>query len=266
MRASRAEIKIQEILEMNNIPFAMEYTFPFRNLPQRKEGPNNHFIYIHINTLNGKMYVGQTVSLYERWKCKGERYKGCPLFYNAIQKYGWENFRHFVIEKDLTQSKANEREYYWIKKLKTTQIEFGYNLMPGGSQYMTELWASPEYREKMHKSFSQSRQKHWQDPLFREKSLSCLLSGLSQVWNDPEWREKRIQNIMGDKNPNSKAVKNIETGKIFTTITEAAKWAGLKSISGIGQCCKGIQKHSGRHPEAGELLTWEYAFKKEGDA
>ena len=28
MRASRAEIKIQEILEMNNIPFEMEYTFP----------------------------------------------------------------------------------------------------------------------------------------------------------------------------------------------------------------------------------------------
>lgn len=27
MRASRAEIKIQEILEMNNIPFEMEYTF-----------------------------------------------------------------------------------------------------------------------------------------------------------------------------------------------------------------------------------------------
>lgn len=28
MRASRAEIKIQEILEMNNIPFEMEFSFP----------------------------------------------------------------------------------------------------------------------------------------------------------------------------------------------------------------------------------------------
>jgi hypothetical protein len=33
MRASRAEIKIQEIFEMYDVPFAMEYSFPDLNTP-----------------------------------------------------------------------------------------------------------------------------------------------------------------------------------------------------------------------------------------
>ena len=82
--------------------------------------------------------------------------------------------------------------------------------------------------------------------------------GVKKAWNDPQWREKRIENITGDKNPNAKAVKNIETGKIFTTIKEAAIWAGLNSVSGIGQCCRGKQKTSGKHPETGEPLHWVF--------
>lgn len=83
------------------------------------------------------------------------------------------------------------------------------------------------------------------------------------LWQDEEWREKRIQKIMGDKNPNAKPVRNIETGIIFSTIKEAAEWSGLKAVSGIGQCCRKERKTSGRHPETGEPLHWEYVDKRE---
>ena len=49
-----------------------------------------------------------------------------------------------------------------------------------------------------------------------------------------------------------------ETNKIFTTIKEAAEWTGLKSVSGIGQCCRGKQKTAGHHPETNEPLHWVF--------
>jgi len=52
----------------------------------------NYKIYIHINKVNGKMYVGITKQTPEdRWK-NGTGYDTSPKFYNAIKKYGWENF------------------------------------------------------------------------------------------------------------------------------------------------------------------------------
>lgn len=41
-------------------------------------------------------------------------------------------------------------------------------------------------------------------------------------------------------------------------IKEAAQWAGLNSVSGIGQCCRGERNVSGIHPETGEKLHWKY--------
>ena len=81
---------------------------------------------------------------------------------------------------------------------------------------------------------------------------------IGQTSQDPVWREKRINNLMGDKNPNSKAVINLETGLSFSTIKEASKWAGLNSVSGIGQCCRGQRNTSGKHPITQEPLHWKY--------
>ena len=49
-----------------------------------------------------------------------------------------------------------------------------------------------------------------------------MLHGIQRVWNNEEWRKNRIADITGDKNPNSKAVINIETGRLFTTIKAAS--------------------------------------------
>ena len=55
----------------------------------------NYKIYIHKNKINNKIYVGQTKqSLSRRFRHNGEGYKHCICFYNAIQKYGWDNFTH----------------------------------------------------------------------------------------------------------------------------------------------------------------------------
>lgn len=85
-------------------------------------------IYAHINTINSKIYIGQTKDTIKRWF--PSNYKGCTKFYYAIKKYGWENFKHIILINNLTLEEANIIEEELIKKYNT--IEQGYNLKSGG--------------------------------------------------------------------------------------------------------------------------------------
>lgn len=53
-----------------------------------------YLVYKHTNTINNKVYIGQTsfANPEQRWGINGEKYKTCPYFYHAILKYGWGNF------------------------------------------------------------------------------------------------------------------------------------------------------------------------------
>jgi len=45
-----------------------------------------------------------------------------------VRKYGKENFKRDIIETNISKSKSNEREHYWIKNLKSYDRSIGYNL------------------------------------------------------------------------------------------------------------------------------------------
>lgn len=81
-----------------------------------------------------KKYYGITSSKKAeiRWGKNGYRYKSSPYFYNAIQKYGWDNFEHDVLFTDLTEDEAKDKEKYLIATYKTNEREFGYNTTSGG--------------------------------------------------------------------------------------------------------------------------------------
>lgn len=224
------------------------------------ESINMYCIYLHTNRLTQDKYVGQTsMKPEDRWGANGNGYKKSPKFYAAIQKYGWDNFEHTILETGLSAHEANLREVYWIAFYDTYGDQsHGYNLTPGGNNYMELLWQDPEYRQKMCARFSEIRKQSWSNVEFAQKSLTILLEGLHKAWQDPEWRKRRIENLLGDKNPNAKAVINIETGLVFSTIKNAAEWAGLKTQGTIGECCKGKRNTSGIHPETGEKLHWKF--------
>ena len=47
-------------------------------------------VYKHENIINHKVYIGITCQKPEyRWGHDGCNYKECPIFWRAIQKYGW---------------------------------------------------------------------------------------------------------------------------------------------------------------------------------
>lgn len=91
-------------------------------------------IYEFVNNINQKVYVGQAIDYKQRirtHKFNLKQDKNTP-FYNALKKYGWENFSINIIEECGT-NELNEREVYWIEEKKSLYPN-GYNLLEGGNQ------------------------------------------------------------------------------------------------------------------------------------
>lgn len=184
-------------------------------------------------------------------------------FYSAIEKYGWNNFSHEIIENNLKETEVNQREQYWIKFYNSTDPNYGYNHTSGGSMNMTY---SEETKEKIRKSWTPERRLQQAERLKKLKEAH------------PEWVQKNIEklnqvrpDVKGINNPmygknrsginagNKKKVICIETGQVFYTIIDAARWAGSEGLkSHISQVCKGKRKVSGKHPITGEPLHWKY--------
>lgn len=95
---------------------------------------NKGFIYIIKNTINNKVYVGQTIQLVEdRFKqhLKCLKSNSVQLISKAIKKYGKSNFYVEILEECLIDD-LNIKEEYYIKKYNS--FGKGYNLCAGGNQ------------------------------------------------------------------------------------------------------------------------------------
>ena len=77
-------------------------------------------VYKHTNKINGKVYIGITSYRYAktRWS-NGNGYSQQSLFWNAICKYGWDNFDHEILFDNLTQEEACQKEIELIKLYKS---------------------------------------------------------------------------------------------------------------------------------------------------
>jgi group I intron endonuclease len=100
--------------------------------------PQRFVIYVHINRVNGKKYVGQTRNGLEyRWRDHVARAKtkddahGCRAFHAAIRKYGPDAFEHAVLTEAYSHDQANEAEIAWILECNAISPN-GYNLSAGG--------------------------------------------------------------------------------------------------------------------------------------
>ena len=88
-----------------------------------------YIVYLHVNPKNKKVYVGITdQNVYKRWK-NGHGYTKCKKFYNAIVKYGWDNFHHVVLSSNLTEDKVNRIESILISYY--VNLGISYNIAPG---------------------------------------------------------------------------------------------------------------------------------------
>lgn len=88
-------------------------------------------VYMHISP-SQKKYIGITKQDPKaRWN-NGNGYKGNRYFTYAIQKYGWNNFKHVVLlEVEMLQD-AKKKEIELIAEHQSDNREYGYNITKGG--------------------------------------------------------------------------------------------------------------------------------------
>ena len=245
---------------------------------------NTYIVYLHRNKINNKVYIGQTSQKpQKRWN-NGKGYLTSPKFYNAIQKYGWDNFEHIILFENLSLEKANLIEKELITLYNSTDENFGYNISIGGKN-------SPHSEETKRKIGESNRiaQKGKQHSEEWKNLMSEKFSGEGNPFygkHHPEETKQKISEArkgiyIGEKHPfygkhhskeslikisnsrkskGGKRVRCINTGEIFETMMDAARWCGLKNSSSIGQVCNktGKQQTAGKHPITKEKLFWEF--------
>ena len=73
---------------------------------------------MHTSPTN-KHYIGITKQQppSNRWRKDGKGYKNSIYFWNAIQKYGWDNFKHVIVAEGLSLNEASEMEKDLVYRL-----------------------------------------------------------------------------------------------------------------------------------------------------
>lgn len=104
-----------------------------KNIPDKHRQYDSHIflVYMHVNKINGKVYVGMThhVNPNKRWGYSGQLYTHSVKFANAINKYGWDNFEHIILCRT-TKDRAIAIEKTLIAHYK--KLGISYNLADGG--------------------------------------------------------------------------------------------------------------------------------------
>ena len=244
---------------------------------------NNYYIYKHTAP-NGKVYIGQTCQKLEnRFGKNGYRYKGCTLFYNAIQKYGWDNIQHEILFEGLTQEEANKKEIELIHKYHSNNRNFGYNLQEGGNngspteetrRKMSEWQIGKVLSEDAKRKISKSRmgQKDSQETRIKksngqkgkhysEETKLKLSKARKEKVDDKQIERARelgfsnkgkkhseeTKRKMSEshKGCNAKMVLCVETGVLYNSISEASKCTNIDG-GNIGKVCnKKLQSAGG---------------------
>lgn len=102
----------------------------------------NGFIYIIKNTINNKVYIGQTrTSVNQRWSehLRHAKY-GDQVINRAMRKYGIDKF--YIETLEICDIKVlDEREMYYIDLYNSTDKSKGYNVSLGGN--------TPKFKRKV---------------------------------------------------------------------------------------------------------------------
>lgn len=230
------------------------------------ENLTNWCVYMHENRVNGKKYIGITSQKPTRRWQNGRHYENCAVFFRAIQKYGWDGFRHEILYTDLTQAEAERLEVDLIEKYGTRDPEKGYNLAVGGSaragwHHTEEARTRMSSARKGHAVAAETRERiresnfgHPVSAETRAKMSAAKIGNPGRIPTEEELKrrsEHRPAELQAAWKPVQQFTPSGVAIKEYPSRKAAAKETGI-SKSGISACCRGQRKTAGGY-------CWRYA-------
>ena len=183
----------------------------------------NHYVYMIINSINNKKYIGK-----RSCDCPVEqdRYMGGGTRLKEDQeKLGLENFSKIILAHAFDEGMAFELENYYIKKADAVESDDFYNETYGGTGSSMFYHEDIERRKRVRKTLS----------------------------------EKNKGTNAGENSKVARKVICLTTGQIFVSGAEASRYANLNRGSVIKACRqRNHTRYAGFHPETGERLQWMY--------
>jgi group I intron endonuclease len=237
-----------------------------------KEKKTNCGVYKIVNMLDGKIYVGSSISLknrkYEHFRALRKGTHKNKHLQNAFIRDKEENFQFEIIEeikrytdKEKLKEELYIKENYWMEKLEVIKEgvcnhDLGYNMNPS-SKSSLGIKRSEETIEKL--KIAQINKMTVEFKLkLREYNLGNVASAETKkkmsdtqkrIGNKPpsfkgkNHTEESKQKMKDIANSRAKKIINLTTGEIFSSIREAEKkynnrhiWKACKDINIT--CCK----------------------------
>lgn len=182
-------------------------------------------VYVHTNKINGKKYVGITSRKPEdRWDY-GCGYRGQVYFYRAIQKYGWDNFKHEVLLTNETKEYACAAEKCLIKAYASNNPKYGYNLSSGGEAGAAGIPWSEERRKALSDKFKGRKlSDEWKEKIRKAKTGTHASEETKKKLS--EQKQGELNNFYG-KRHSDESKKKMSDAKVGKPATEK-QLEGLK--------------------------------------
>ena len=205
----------------------------------------------------GKCYIGQSIDIENRWMqhiCATKYETDNNKFYNAMRKYGYENFTYEIIEEcSNSQEELDNRERYWIEQYNSYYD--GYNSTKGGQN---KAWIyNPETIRKMwdegfttgeiskilgcgHSTVNNRLRGYKDFNTFTSHQRSCGSSAIFRQLLKPTEKQKEI---FGECIPVHQYDLLGNYIASYPTIEAAAKAVNGTYPQNIGKCFKGEHPH-----------------------
>lgn len=204
-------------------------------------------VYLILNKVNGKRYVGQTV---QPLKKRFDKHAKCDkmLIGKAIQKYGRENFYCGVIKTCASKAEMDYWEKYFIIALKS-KVPYGYNMTDGG-EGTVGLERTPEHRAHLSAALSGEKNPHYGKKNTPEHTARIVAANLGAK-RSPEACKNIAEALKGkpftlERCANISAAKREESPFKNLTAELVARnlsYAALEKLTGIAHLSEKMRGH-----------------------
>lgn len=189
-------------------------------------------IYVARNTVNGKLYVGQTISGISRrvdGHKRSAKLGSKSAFHNALRVHGISNFEFLVICFCFGRAEINQAERFFINRL-NSRAPFGYNLTSGGDSFEMDISARTKISlsklGKKRPNMTGVLNPRFGKPLPENVRLKLSIATTKQM--TPERRAELSRQHMGIKHTEATKLKISDNSKRNNPRGPAHPWHGYQ--------------------------------------